>query len=273
MIPARDPALSAGQPPCTGLGEAREKLPRTKDDRRSARSRDPIPAAIPSAIVALHGRIGDRVYKTYRHRYGRNRNLIVVTRVASFAGYTPSAAQRTQRERMRAATAYAQRVYADPAAKAIYVAAARALGRQPFRLAVADHLAGRVLPAAKPTDDPRPALGRRVAEQSPTPRPVASARFGFVSARHRAVSAPASRTGRARPAEWTTRIRRPRRGCRCRWPPRPGGEDMIQSLQAKAGHYRDTERLIFSSEARCPGAAGRSRRPSRANSTKIGFVP
>jgi len=34
-------------------------------------------------------------------------------------------------------------VYADPAAKAVYVAAATQLGRQPFRLAVSDFLQGR----------------------------------------------------------------------------------------------------------------------------------
>lgn len=39
---------------------------------------------------------------------------------------------------MRAATAYAQAVQADPIAKAIYVAAAKQFGRQPFRLAVSD---------------------------------------------------------------------------------------------------------------------------------------
>ena len=49
----------------------------------------------------------------------------------------------------RAATGFAQGVYADPAAKALYVATAKTLGRQPFRLAVADFLQGRprVMPA------------------------------------------------------------------------------------------------------------------------------
>ena len=44
---------------------------------------------------------------------------------------------------MRAATAYARAVYANPSAKAIYMAAARKLGRQPFRMAVSDFLRGR----------------------------------------------------------------------------------------------------------------------------------
>lgn len=93
--------------------------------------------SIPSLINAIHGQIGDRVYKTYRT--GR----IVVTGVPCFDGYTPSAAQRAQRDRMRAAIADARRMYADPAAKALDVAEARRLGRVAFRLAISDHLAGR----------------------------------------------------------------------------------------------------------------------------------
>jgi hypothetical protein len=77
-------------------------------------------------FIAIHGRIGDKILKTYR-RHGRNQ--IVVTRVPCFDGYVPTAAQRARRARMRDATAYAKRVYADPAAKAVYVAAAKKLGR------------------------------------------------------------------------------------------------------------------------------------------------
>jgi hypothetical protein len=85
--------------------------------------------------VAIRGRVGDCVFKTYRDK-------IVVTRVPRFDGHKPSAAQRDQRAKLRAATGYARAVYADPAAKAVYVAAARKLGRQAFRLAVADFLRG-----------------------------------------------------------------------------------------------------------------------------------
>ena len=84
---------------------------------------------------AIRGRVGDRVYKTYGDK-------LVVTRVPRFDGYVPSVAQRLRREKMRAATVYAQAVYADPAAKAVYVAAAKQLRRQPFRLAVSDFLRG-----------------------------------------------------------------------------------------------------------------------------------
>jgi hypothetical protein len=86
--------------------------------------------------VALRGRIGNRVYKTYGDK-------IIVTRVPRFDGYKPSDGQRELRNRMRAATAFAQAVYSDQAAKTVYVSAAKALGRQPFRLAVSDFLIGR----------------------------------------------------------------------------------------------------------------------------------
>ena len=86
--------------------------------------------------VTIHGRVGNRVFKTYRDK-------IVVTRVPRFDGYKPSAAQRDRREKMRAATAFAQAVYANPTTKAVYLAAAKKLGRQAFRLAVSDFLHGR----------------------------------------------------------------------------------------------------------------------------------
>ena len=86
-----------------------------------------------SSLTAIRGRIGDVVFKTYRDK-------VVVTRVPRFDGYIAGAAQRAHRDRMKAATAYAQRVYADSAAKTIYTRVAKACGRQPFRLAIADYL-------------------------------------------------------------------------------------------------------------------------------------
>ena len=111
-------------------------------------------SAIMPLCRAIRGRLGDRVYKTYGDR-------IVVTRVPCFDGYEPSAAQRQRREKMRAATAYAQAVYANPAARAIYVAAAKQLGRQPFRLAVSDFLRAR----------PRVALATATPETTKVPDP------------------------------------------------------------------------------------------------------
>jgi hypothetical protein len=106
---------------------------------RRGRASPQRPPELPLFICAIHGRVGKVVYKTY----GRGKHLrFVKTRVACFEGYVPTVAQRARRDRMREATAFAQRVYSDPAAKALYVAAAQKLGRQPFRLAVADYLRG-----------------------------------------------------------------------------------------------------------------------------------
>ena len=119
-------------------------------------------AAFGVPAVALRGRLGDRVFKTYGDR-------IVITRVPRFDGYVPSAAQRDRRAKMRDATAYAQAVYANPAAKAVYVAAARELGRQPFRLAVSDFLRGRtrVAVAVEGLNQPRQTTARVAPARSP----------------------------------------------------------------------------------------------------------
>ena len=113
---------------------------------------------------AIRGRVGDRVYKTYGDK-------IIVTRVPRFDGYTPSAAQRDCRKRMRAATAYARAVYADSAARAVYVAAAKQLGRQPFRLAVSDFLHGRTRVTLVPTSPVSTPDSK--APRIPAPRPAA----------------------------------------------------------------------------------------------------
>jgi hypothetical protein len=131
-------------------------------------------------VRSIRGRLGDRVYKTYGDK-------IIVTRVPCFDGYVPTAAQRERRAKLREATAYAQAVYADPATKAIYVRAAKQLGRQPFRLAVSDFLRGRPRVrlglASKPRKSAAPANGinskaRKPREDIPimcTPnRPVSS---------------------------------------------------------------------------------------------------
>jgi len=106
----------------------------TKDGRRPP-PLDPHGLIGNPVIVAVRGRVGDVVYKTYGAR-------IIITRVPCFDGYVPTAVQRERRDRMREATAYAKRIYADPAAKALYVAAAKTLHRQPFRLAISDYLKG-----------------------------------------------------------------------------------------------------------------------------------
>jgi hypothetical protein len=86
-----------------------------------------------SALVAIRGRVGDVVFKTYRDK-------IVMTRVPRFTSGVATPAQRARRDRLKAATAFAHRVYASRRAKAFYTEEARRLGRQPFRLAISDHL-------------------------------------------------------------------------------------------------------------------------------------
>lgn len=93
--------------------------------RRGGRARlesgDEVLRALPPLVRPIRGQVGNVVFKTY----GRK---IVRTRVPCFDGYVPSAAQRVRRARLRVATAFAKRVYAVPAAKAVYMAAARKLG-------------------------------------------------------------------------------------------------------------------------------------------------
>ena len=111
------------------------------------------------AFKAIHGRIGDVVYKTYRN------GKVIVTRVPCFDGYVPTRAQRARRNRMKEATAYAKRIYADPVAKAVYVAAAQTLRRRPFRLAISDYLNGRLR-----VPDCSPNKATPAAAASPAPR-------------------------------------------------------------------------------------------------------
>jgi hypothetical protein len=145
--------------------------------------------------------LGDVVFKTYSRGDARK---IVVTRVPNFAGCVPTAAQRIRRDRLREATAYAQRVYADPAAKAFYVAAAQKLGRQAFRLAVSDFLRA---DARLTSPDIAALLPHHAAERASTGR----ARVG------RAPAGPAANLRQgvipqaARPAVAPCLFRRPRR--------------------------------------------------------------
>jgi hypothetical protein len=131
-------------------------------------------------ITAIHGRVGNVVFKTYRG------NRIVMTRMPRFDGYVPTPAQRARRKRMAEATAYAQQVYADPEQKALYIAGAKKLRRQPFRLAISDHLAREKLleksrTAAALTTAESAAIERLArcgAFESPVRPPVATAPAG-----------------------------------------------------------------------------------------------
>jgi hypothetical protein len=138
----RRPAGAGQSPPATKdeVGFPGFLLP----SPRGRRASEFLLATFGIPALALRGRLGDRVFKTYGDK-------IVITRVPRFEGYVPSAAQRDRRNRMRAATAYARAVYANPAAKAVYVASATQLGRQPFRLAVSDFLRGHTRVTLEPT--------------------------------------------------------------------------------------------------------------------------
>src|SRR5687768_1135506 len=87
--------------------------------------------------TSVRGRMGDVVFK-------RCHGKIIVTRVPCLSNHVPTTGQRACRARMREAMAYARSVAADPAAAALYRAAADQLRRPAFRIAVSDFLCGRI---------------------------------------------------------------------------------------------------------------------------------
>lgn len=121
-----------------------------------------------SALVAIRGRVVDVVFKTYRDK-------IVMTRVPRFTPGAATPAQRGRRDRMKAATAFAQRVYASAPAKAFYTDEARRLGRQPLRLAISDHLYCADSPAGDETsaDSVRYSAAVRLLDSSASPSRLA----------------------------------------------------------------------------------------------------
>jgi hypothetical protein len=120
-----------------------------------------------SALVAIRGRVGDVVFKTYRDK-------IVMTRVPRFTPGAATPAQRARRDRIKAATAFAQRVYASAPAKAFYADEARRLGRQPFRLAISDHLKCADSPVGDETsaEGVRYSAAVRLLDSSASPSPL-----------------------------------------------------------------------------------------------------
>lgn len=113
------PSLIPSETPSARLGHMTDRSPRLATHSEASPKvhrilnegcRPWTPRPIPSFLSYVRGRVDDCVYK----RYG---NRTVVTRVPSFDGYVPTAAQRSQRDRMRAATAFAKQVYAHAAAK------------------------------------------------------------------------------------------------------------------------------------------------------------
>lgn len=82
-------------------------------------------------LERVRGKVGDLVFKRYE-------DAVVITRKPDFEGVAPTAAQLAHRERFREAALYGKLVMADPAAKALYVEAAKAKGQPVFSLTVAD---------------------------------------------------------------------------------------------------------------------------------------
>jgi hypothetical protein len=89
-------------------------------------------------LLELRGKMGDW---TYRRMYGKQ--TIMKTPDMSKVKWTE--AQKASRKRFKQAIAYAHRAMADPQVSAHYVEAGKKAGRQPFRVAVSDFLAGKNL--------------------------------------------------------------------------------------------------------------------------------
>jgi hypothetical protein len=86
----------------------------------------------------MSGKMG--IY-TYRVMYGRQ--TLMKTPDMSRVQWTE--AQKSNRERFAEAIAYAKKAMADPQLREHYEKVGKKLGRQPFRVAVSDFLAGKDL--------------------------------------------------------------------------------------------------------------------------------
>jgi hypothetical protein len=82
-------------------------------------------------IMQVRGQIGDLVFKRYEDR-------VILGRKNDLSDVKPNEAQLEHQERFRQAALYGKLVMADPAQKADYQAAAKALGKPVFSLTVAD---------------------------------------------------------------------------------------------------------------------------------------
>ena len=84
-------------------------------------------------LEQIRGRVGDLVFR-------RRTGGVVVSRNPDRSGLVLSALQEAVRERFRLAALYGNAVYADPAQKEVYLAAAKKRGVTAFALAVGDFL-------------------------------------------------------------------------------------------------------------------------------------
>jgi hypothetical protein len=92
-----------------------------------------------ASLVEIRGKIGNLVYR--RTASGK----LITTKCPDMSNVEWSPAQIEQRERMKAATAYAKAAMADPRLRALYEKRAKKTKRQPFRLAVSDYCKGKNL--------------------------------------------------------------------------------------------------------------------------------
>src|SRR5689334_19187902 len=84
-------------------------------------------------LDAIHGKVGDLVFKTFNHKE-------IVGKVPDRTGIVPSSNQLAQMEQFRLAVLYGKAVMADPQTKAIYEDAADRKGQAVFALTVGDFL-------------------------------------------------------------------------------------------------------------------------------------
>lgn len=93
---------------------------------------------IHAPFVKYTGKIGKL---SYRWMYGKQ----TVMKTPDMSKVKWSKAQKESRQRFKQAIAYARQAMADPKVRARYEKAGKKAGRQPFRVAVSDFLAGKNL--------------------------------------------------------------------------------------------------------------------------------
>jgi hypothetical protein len=94
-------------------------------------------------VKNMSGKLG--IY-TYRVMYGKQ----TLMKTPDMSKVKWSKAQKANRQRFKKAIAYARQAMADPKFRAYYGKAAKKAGRQPFRVAISDFLAGKNLLQEKP---------------------------------------------------------------------------------------------------------------------------
>ena len=87
-------------------------------------------------ITGIKGRFGNMVFRVSQS------GETFVTRTPDMSSVEWSPAQQEQRQRFKAAIAYARAAMADPAVRAVYENKAAAGNRLPFRVAVSDYFKG-----------------------------------------------------------------------------------------------------------------------------------